>query len=96
MKLYIVIIEDRDTGTKAYPFSDKEKAISEAMRVAKERCRNPTYYWMREESPPRPWLAPSAISVDLVDRVFFANYSEECDCATVITTELDKDIQDKR
>lgn len=79
MELYIVIIEDRHADTTAHPFTDKEKAIAEAKRVAKEYCRHPEDYQEHDYGRDDGWL-------------FYADYSCESDSVRVITTELDKEI----
>lgn len=76
MKLFMVIIEDRHADVKAHPFSDAEKAIETAKRVAKNLASHEDDY---EEHDYQGWL-------------FCAVYSCEGDCVRVVETELDKEI----
>jgi len=76
MKIYIAILEDRHSDTKAHPFSNKEKAIEWARSKAKEYCFDQEDY--AEDS-----------SIDGL--VFHAEYSCEGDCVYVIESELDKE-----
>ena len=78
-ELYVVIIEDRHSETTAHPFTDKEKAIREAKRIAKKYCRRSEDYKEHDYGKNEGWL-------------FFANYSCESDNVRVVTTELDKEI----
>jgi hypothetical protein len=80
MELYIVIIEDRHLDTTAHPFTDKDKAISEAKRIAKENCGSPEEYEEHDFGKDAGWI-------------FYAQYSYESDCVRVVKTELDKEIQ---
>jgi len=79
MEIYIVVVEDRHTDIEVHPFTDKNKAISEAKRVAKEYCRNEEYY---EEQD---------LGED-VGFLFYAQYSCESDNVRVVTTTLNKEI----
>ena len=76
MELYIVIIEDRHSDVAVYPFSNKEKAIQEARRIAKKYCRHPEDYQEHDYGRDIGWL-------------FYANYSCEGDHVLVVTAELD-------
>ena len=73
--IYIVIVEDRHIDVEAYPFTDKEKAISEAKRIAKENNNSIEDY--EEHDYGRDF-----------GELFFANYSCEGDCVRVITKKL--------
>lgn len=80
-KIYIVIWIDRHSDTKAYPFMHKEKAISEAQRIAKECCKNEVCYEERTyENDKDGWI-------------FFVEYSSEDDCLIVIESKIDEDIE---
>jgi hypothetical protein len=74
--IYIVICEDRYIETPVYPFSDKEMAISEARRIAKEYCRFEGYY---EEE-------------DVEGCLFYARYSWKDDCIRVVEATINKTI----
>ena len=73
---YIVICQDRHGDTTVHPFTDKDKAISEARRIAKEYFRYPEDY--REEQIDG-WL-------------FYAQYSCESDHVRVVEVVMDKEI----
>jgi hypothetical protein len=79
MELYIVVIEDMHTDVTVHPFSDKEKAITEAKRIAKEYCRHEEDYEEHDYGKDDGWL-------------FYAQYSCESDHVRVVTTTLDKAI----
>lgn len=76
MEIYIVIIEDRHAESTVHPFADKDKAVSEARRVAKKYCRHPEDY---EEHDYMGWL-------------FYATYSCESDSVRVLAATMDKEI----
>jgi len=78
--LYIVIIEDRHCDTTAHPFTDPEKAISEARRIAKKYCRFPEDYREHDYGKDDGWL-------------FYASYSCESDHVRVVKTALDKQLE---
>ena len=79
MKIYTVVVNDRHTDTQVYPFSDKEKAISEARKIAKEYCRHEEHY--KEH-----WFYGSHL-------VFCVDYSTEDDQVFVEESTLDKEIE---
>lgn len=79
MEIYIVVVEDRHTDVEVHPFTDKEKAISKAKRVAKEYCRHEEDYKEHDYGKDVGWL-------------FYAQYSCESDNVRVVTTTLDKEI----
>jgi len=79
MKLYIVIWEDQQVNTTVYPFTDPEKAIAEAQRVAKENEWEEGDYQERDYGRDEGWL-------------FYAAYSPEGDHTRVVTCELDEGI----
>ena len=79
MKIYIVIIEDRHTDPIACPFTDPDKAIAEARRIAKDYCEHEEDYEEFNYGRDEGWL-------------FYAEYSCEGDSVHVVTTELDKEI----
>lgn len=76
MFCYIVICQDRHSDTTAHPFTNKNKAISEARRIAKEYCRHPEDY---NEEQIDGWL-------------FHAQYSCESDYVYVVEMTMDKEI----
>lgn len=78
MEIYLVIVEDRHTDTMVYPFTDMEKAISEARRIAHDYCRHPDYYQEYDYGKDDGW-------------VFYAKYGES-DCVRVVKSELDHGI----
>ena len=73
---YIVIWQDRHADTTAHPFLNKEEAISEARRIAKEFCQQPEDY--KEE--------------DIDGWLFYAQYSCESDHVRVVECVIDKEI----
>ena len=73
--IYVALIEDRHCDAGVCTFSDRDKAISEAQGIAKERCRYREYYKEHDCSDDEDW-------------VFHAVYSYEGDCVTVIKTLL--------
>ena len=75
-ELYIVIWSDRHSDVTVHPFTDKDVAISEARRTAKEYCKHPEYY---NEEQIDGWL-------------FYAQYSCEGDNVRVVTAELNKEV----
>jgi len=79
MKLYAVIINDRHTDVSVHPFTNAEKAISEAKRVAKKYCRDEEDYEEHDYGKDDGWL-------------FYANYSCEVDSVRVTEIEVDKEI----
>lgn len=79
MKLYIVIWEDRHSDVTAHPFTDPDKAIAEAKRIAKEYAREECDYEEHDYGRDDGWL-------------FYAQYSCESDHVRVVTAELDKEI----
>ena len=79
MILYCVIWADRHSDTTVHPFTDADKAISEARRIAKEYCRHEEDYKEHDYGKDSGWL-------------FYAEYSCEGDHVRVVTTELDKEI----
>jgi len=79
MKLYIVILEDQQTQTSAHPFSDPEKAIAEAKRIAKEYEWEDGDYQEHDYGRDEGWI-------------FYAAYSPEGDHVRVVTAELDEEI----
>lgn len=70
--IYIIVTEDSGTDVEVKPFRDKEEAIAEARRMAKEYCRFPEDY---TESVIDGWL-------------FYVKYSCEGDKVTVREEEL--------
>lgn len=78
MDIYLVIVEDRHCDTTVYPFSDKEKAIAYAKKLAKAYCRVPAYYEEHDYGKDEGWL-------------FYADYSCEGDNVHVVTAILDKE-----
>lgn len=79
MEIYIVIVEDRHTDVMTYPFKDKEKAISEAKRIAKKYCKYKEDYKEHDYGQDSGWL-------------FYAEYSCESDSVHVVTSQLDNEI----
>ena len=79
MNLYIVICEDRHFDTTAHPFSDPDKAIAEARRIAKESARDPSAYEEHNYGEADGWI-------------FYAEYTIAGDSVRVVTAELDKEI----
>lgn len=79
MEVYIVIWEDRHSDTTAYPFTDKEKAISEAKRIAKEYAGDKRDYKEHDYCKDSGWL-------------FYADYSCEGDHTRVVTAKMDKSL----
>lgn len=80
MEIYIVIIEDRHTDTAVYPFTDKEKAVNEARRIAKQYCRHEDDYEEHDYGRNDGWL-------------FYAQYSCESDNVRVVTATVDGEIE---
>jgi hypothetical protein len=76
-KIYIVIWQDRHCETTVHPFTEKEKAISEAKRIAKKYAREEGDY---KEGDYKGWL-------------FCAEYSCEGDHARVVEAELNKELE---
>ena len=74
---YLVIWKDRYSDTTAHPFSNKDKAITEARRIAKEYCK---YHEDYKENHIDGWL-------------FYAQYSCEGDHVMVVEAIMDNDIQ---
>ena len=62
MQVYVVIVKDRHVDTAAYPFTDKDTAVSEAKRIAHAYCRYPEDYAEHDYGRDAGW-------------VFFASYS---------------------
>jgi hypothetical protein len=83
MKIYTVVVNDRHLDTQVYPFSDKEKAISEARKIAKEYCRHERYY---EEFEKGSYMLKDSW-------VFCIHYSTEDDQVFVEESTLDKEIE---
>ena len=79
MKLYIVIWEDRHSDVTAHPFTDSDKAIAEAKRIAKEYAREEGDYEEHDYGRDADWI-------------FYAQYSCEGDHVRVVIAELDKEI----
>lgn len=77
MELYIVIIEDHHTDTSVHAFSNKDRAISEAKKIAKELCRFPDDYHEYNYGRDSGWL-------------FYAEYSCENDSVRVMQITLDE------
>jgi len=77
MKIYIVVVQDRHSDPSFYPFTNPDKAIEVAKKLAKEYARFPEDYQEHDCGKSQGWL-------------FFADYSCESDCVMVVTTELDK------
>lgn len=75
MNIYIVIVEDRHHDVEVLPFTNKDKAIAEARRIAKENCRHEESY--EEHTYVKEWP-------------FFATYSCEGDSVRVVVEELDE------
>ena len=74
---YIVIWQDRHSDTTVHPFTDKDKAISEAKRIAKEYCKKyPEDY---KEEHIGGWL-------------FYAQYSCEPDHVRVVEAQMNKEM----
>ncbi|MCK5021479.1 MAG: hypothetical protein KAS32_30990 [Candidatus Peribacteraceae bacterium] len=48
MKIYIIVTEDRHTDVEVKPYRDKDAAVEEAKRMAKEYCRFTEDYEERE------------------------------------------------
>jgi hypothetical protein len=80
MDIYIVIIEGRNVDVTAYPFTSKEKAVSEARRIAKELCNFPKHYQEYDSVMGSEWH-------------FSIEYSSEGDCVSVRLAVLDKEIE---
>jgi hypothetical protein len=74
LKVFIVIVEDRHCDVLAYPFFDKDAAINEAKRIAKQYASN-DFYEEHDYGRGEGWL-------------FYANYSVEGDCVRVIETNV--------
>jgi hypothetical protein len=79
--VYIVIIEDRHIDVAAYPFSERDMAISEARRIAKESCDYEEDYEEQEYPDDPTW----ELSI---------TYSCEGDCVSVnvISREINSPI----
>lgn len=86
MKIYTVVVNDRRTDTQIYPFSDQEKAISEARKIAKEYCRHEQFY---EEFSKGSWMLKS----DYGNWIFCVHYSTEDDQVFVVESTLDDEIE---
>ncbi len=76
-EIYIVIDENPSEDTHVYPFTDKDKAISEARKAAKKYARRPEEYVQETFDG---WL-------------FYARYGCEGECIRVVATTLDKEIK---
>ncbi len=74
--IYIVIIEDRHSDTAVYPFVNKEVAIAEARKRAKNYCKYPEDYSEQ----------------DINGCLFYAEYSCESDSVCVVAAEVNKAI----
>jgi hypothetical protein len=72
MIVYIILIQDRHADVDAEVWSDKDKAIERARKLASDYCSHKEDY---EES-------------QIADWVFHATYSCEGDCVTVLQKEL--------
>ena len=83
MKIYTVVVNDRHTDDDIYPFSDRDKAISEARKIAKEYCHHEQYY---EEFSKGSWMLKE-------DWVFCVHYSTEDDQVFVVESTLDEEIE---
>lgn len=77
MEIYLVTVEDRYSDSSVYPFTDKDKAISEARRVAKKKCRYPERYFEEENEG---------------GYIFYAYYSHTDEIVSVVAKTADKEI----
>lgn len=77
MNIYIVVVNDRHEDLKLHSFSSKERAISEATRIAKDNCSRENDYYEYE------------VSSLIYPCIFLADYScDECDDVSVIASEV--------
>jgi len=76
MELYLVIVEDRHTDTTVHVFSEADKAISAARRLAKQYNHYPEDYAEHDYGKREGWL-------------FYADYSSEGDSVRVVSAVLD-------
>jgi hypothetical protein len=83
MKIYTVVVNDRHIDTQIYPFSDRNNAISEARKIAKEYCRYERYY---KEFVKCGWMSKDGW-------IFFISYSSEDDNVFVVESILDEEIE---
>ena len=75
MKIYIVVVEDRNSDVEVKPFVSKEKAIAIAKVDALGSCRSADDYEELDLGKEDGW-------------VFYAQYSVEGDSVRVVETEL--------
>ena len=79
MEIYIVIVEDRHSDVEAIPYTNREKAIEVAKKLANKYCRYPEDYQEHDYGKDSGWL-------------FYASYSVESDSVRVVTATMDKEI----
>jgi hypothetical protein len=79
--IYIVVVNDRHGSPDAYPYTDKEHAISEARRAVEENARHPEMI---------EWDEPLNEAMIEDGWVFYVSYGVEGDSVWVVERELDK------